>query len=155
VTGVRPPGATQSRAAPHREPAELVHHDRAAPASVGVLGHGRRDRVRRAVLALAVCWGAAVAAVFLPVLHFVLVPALLVAGPVVAYGRLRQRLTLLDVEGACPACGAAIREPLRTDAGAAIELRCGGCRRALVVRLPAHLRRSVVSDPAAGAPEAG
>jgi hypothetical protein len=133
----RAPGAAAAHLA--REAAELVHHDRAAPATVGVEGHGRRDRVRRALLALAACWGAAIGAVFLPVLHFVLVPALLLAGPVVAFARLRQKLTLLDVDGACPACGFPVHEPLRADAGARIEIRCEGCRRALALRLPAHL----------------
>jgi hypothetical protein len=123
-----------------REPAEIVHHDRAAPATVGVVGHGRRDRVRRAILALAACWGAAIAAVFLPVLHFVLVPSLLVAGPIVAYSRLRQRLTVVDVQGTCPACGADVREPLARGTTNPIEFRCDACRRALNVRLPEHLR---------------
>lgn len=121
------------------EPAELVHHDRSAGATVRVRGHGRRDRARRALVALAGCWGAAIAAVFLPVLHFVLVPALLVAGPLAAWSQLRERLTILDVEGPCPACGAAIREAVGSDARTPIALRCGGCRRALSVRLPRHL----------------
>ena len=121
------------------EAAELVHHDRAAAATVRVRGHDRRDRVRRALLGLGACWGAAVLAVFLPLLHFVLVPALVVAGPLVALSQLRQHVTIVDVEGPCPACGAAIREKLDRDARAPIELRCEQCRRALTLRLPARL----------------
>lgn len=121
------------------EPAELVHHDQAAPATVHVLGHDRRDRARRAVLGLASCWGSAILAVFLPVLHFILVPSLIVAGPLVAISQLRQHVTILDVEGPCPACGATIREKLMSDARMPMELRCDSCRRALKVRLPQRL----------------
>ncbi len=118
---------------------ELVHHDQVSPATVRVLGHGRRDRARRALLALAGCWGAAIGAVFLPLLHFILVPALVLAGPLMAWSRMRQRLTILDVEGSCPACGVPLREPLGGDVDSRLELRCEACRRALTVRLSAEL----------------
>lgn len=121
------------------EAAELVHHDRTAAATVRVRGHDRRDRMRRAALGLGACWGAAILAVFLPVLHFILVPALIVAGPLVLLSQLRQHVTIVDVEGPCPACGAAIREKLNRDARLPIELRCEQCRRALQVRLPERL----------------
>ena len=91
------------------------------------------------MLGFAACWGAAILAVFLPVLHFVLVPSLVVAGPLVALSQLRQHVTILDVEGPCPACGAAIQEKLNSDARLPIQLRCEQCRRALEVRLPARL----------------
>lgn len=121
------------------ETAELVHHDQVAAATVRVLGHTRRDRMRRAALGIGACWGAAILAVFLPVLHFILVPALVVAGPLVFLSQLRQHATILDVEGPCPACGAPIEEKLGRDAQLPIQLRCEQCRRALEVRLPARL----------------
>ena len=124
------------------EPAELVQHDQAAPATVRVQGHDRRDRVRRALFGFAACWGAAILAVFLPLLHFILVPSLLVAGPLVALSQLKQRVTILDVDGPCPACGAPIREKLNSDARMPMNLRCESCRRALTVRLPARLVES-------------
>ena len=121
------------------EAAELVYHDKSSAASVSVKGHGKRDRVRRAVAAWAGCWGAAIAAVFLPVLHFVLVPLLILAGPIMALSQLGQRITVVEVEGPCPACGARVHETPRRDARTPIDLRCAGCRRALTVRLPSHL----------------
>ncbi len=124
------------------EPAELVQHDRVSKATVRVLGHDRHDRARRALVGLASCWGAAIGAVFLPVLHFVLVPSLVVAGPIVAWSQLRQHLTVLDIEGPCPACAAPIREPLMSDTQTPITIRCESCRRALSVRLPPHLLES-------------
>ena len=61
-------------------------------------------RLRRGALALAVCWGAAAVAVFLPILHLVLVPTLVSGGIVaaIALGRQAQRVT--DVRGTCPRC---------------------------------------------------
>jgi hypothetical protein len=61
-------------------------------------------RLRRGVMGLAACWGGAAVAVFLPILHFVLVPGLLGAGiaAAIVLGRQAQRVT--DVRGTCPRC---------------------------------------------------
>src|SRR5689334_8218551 len=121
------------------ESAELVHNDRAAPAKVHVLGHDRADRARRAVLGLGACWGAAILAIFIPLLHFILVPSLIVAGPLVALSQLKQRVTILDIDGPCPCCGGPIHEKIDGDSRMRMELRCDSCRRALSVRLPQRL----------------
>jgi hypothetical protein len=122
-----------------RIPAEFVYHDRSGPAVASVRQHGRPDRIRRAALAWAGCWGAAIVAVFLPVLHFVLVPALLVGGPLYAMVMMRERVTVLGAEGDCPACGAAQHPLLKAGASDRMEFRCEGCRRALLLKLPAEL----------------
>jgi hypothetical protein len=74
-----------------------------ATATLVPLGPGRR--LARALAALAACWAAAVVAVFIPVAHFLLVPALAIAGPVWACFRLRERQRLVRVRGTCPRCG--------------------------------------------------
>jgi hypothetical protein len=122
-----------------RVAAEFVYHDRAGPATVRVQQHGRPDRLRRAMRAWAGCWGAAVVAVFLPVLHFVLVPALLVGGPLYAMVMMRERVTVLGADGDCPACGAAQHPRLKAGASERMEFRCESCRRALALRLPPEL----------------
>ena len=122
-----------------RVPAEFVYHDRVGPATVNVKQHGKPDRMRRAAKAWAGCWGAAIAAVFLPVLHFILVPALLVGGPLYAMVMLREKVTVLGADGNCPACGAAQHPRLKTGASASMGFRCESCRRALELRLPAEL----------------
>jgi hypothetical protein len=76
---------------------------RAVEVVVVNLGVGRR--AARAVGVLAACWALAFVAVFLPILHFVLVPAFLVAGPVLAVWRLREGRRLAGIRGACPRCG--------------------------------------------------
>jgi len=122
--------------------AEFVYHDKSAPASARVVEHAGRDRAMRAARAWAGCWGAAIAAVFLPVLHFVLVPALLLSGPLAAMARWREKVTVLGAEGACPACGARQSPKLKAAAGEAMGFRCEACRRALVLKLPARLLAS-------------
>jgi len=118
-----PTGAPTGRAVR----ATFTFHDRSSEATARVLAHAKRDRVRRALLGLAACWGAAVAAVFLPVLHFVLVPTLLIAGPLLAFARLGERRTVTGITGPCPACGEPIS--LRPGGSAAAVVRCDHCRR--------------------------
>ncbi|HEY8370607.1 MAG TPA: hypothetical protein VIM86_14970 [Thermodesulfobacteriota bacterium] len=77
----------------------------AAPARAAVALNPPGLRARRALAALGACWGLAVAAVFIPVAHFVLVPALLVAGPVLAIRRLGEHRSLVRLEGRCARCG--------------------------------------------------
>lgn len=92
------------------------------------------QRMQRALKALGLCWAAAVAAVFLPVLHFVLVPALLLAGPVAALVRHRERRSVLGYAGTCPACGAALEERRALPSHDEVALRCDACGRGLVLR---------------------
>lgn len=73
--------------------------------TVTVLQQSGQRRAGRALAALGMFWGLAVVAVFLPVVHFVLVPSLLAAGVIVAALRLREHRRVLGVEGACPRCG--------------------------------------------------
>lgn len=109
------------------------------PAWLEVRVRDAGQRTRRALRTLLVSWGLAVVAVFLPVLHFVLVPALVLGGPLLAFQQLRERVTLFGVSGACPACGETLRQPLSVRAQPRIEFRCDGCRRAIGVIVPGHL----------------
>ena len=70
-------------------------------------------------------------AVFLPVLHFVLVPLLLLGGPVLAFHKLHEAMTLLAASGACPACAAPQAQLLDSAARERLVLRCEACGRAL------------------------
>jgi hypothetical protein len=62
---------------------------------------------RRVLAGLGMFWGLALASVFIPVAHFILVPAFLVAGLLVALRRAREDRRLILLRGACPRCGAA------------------------------------------------
>ncbi len=50
----------------------------------------------------------AVASVFVPILHFILVPAFLIAAVVVGVKAYTQKADLQNISGNCPNCGAAL-----------------------------------------------
>jgi len=64
-----------------------------------------RERKIRAFKNLFGLWGLCLIALFIPVAHFILVPALFLAAPLAAIIALRQRSRLLGGYTACPACG--------------------------------------------------
>lgn len=115
----------------------LTYPDR-TPSAARVTAQHRdaKARASRAVLTWAVGWALAVAAVFLPVLHFVLVPLLLVGSPMLAWQRLHEPATLVAAEGSCPACGDRRTFPLGGAWRARTSLRCDACGRALSLVLP-------------------
>lgn len=62
------------------------------------------QRAGRSAARLGLCWGAALLAIFIPLLHFILVPALLLAGPVAAYFGARPTVVLTSPQLTCPKC---------------------------------------------------
>jgi len=62
------------------------------------------SRLGRAAAGLAACWSLALVAVFLPILHLVLVPTLVVGGIVAAITLGRQARRVTDLRGPCPRC---------------------------------------------------
>src|SRR5215475_5533429 len=78
------------------------------PAVAVVRHRSLASRLGRAGLGLAIAWLLAFPAIFLPVLHFVLVPGFVIGGIALAVVRLREDRTLARVEGTCPRCGAAL-----------------------------------------------
>jgi hypothetical protein len=76
---------------------------RTATATVIVQSPGRR--LARTLAGLGSCWAVALATLFIPVAHFILVPTFLSAGIVVAMIRAREDRRLLKVVGVCPRCG--------------------------------------------------
>lgn len=54
---------------------------------------------------LGICWGIGLFCVIIPIVHFFAVPALLIAGPFVAFWIFDQENRILDGVIACPKCG--------------------------------------------------
>jgi hypothetical protein len=63
------------------------------------------QRVAQALKASGVFWAVAAGCVFLPGLHFVLVPTFLLIGAVTGFKHLRDQEIVSRVHGACPRCG--------------------------------------------------
>ncbi len=101
-------------------------------AAVAVEELNASDRMRRSIKCLGMCWGGAIVAVFLPILHFILVPLLLIAGPCWAYYVYQQEQRLAGGQGTCPDCNAS----LKIERGAAkwpLDEICTACRTMLRV----------------------
>ncbi|MBI5451628.1 MAG: hypothetical protein HY940_09765 [Gammaproteobacteria bacterium] len=98
-----------------------------------------RERLQRAVRMLGICWGLALAAVFVPIVHFILVPGFLVAGVVMAIRRYRQPTEPNGLHGQCPGCQRAV--VLRLEAGETLPQwkYCPECNAGLQL-LPARIQ---------------
>jgi hypothetical protein len=85
------------------------------------------ERARRAVFALAICW--VLAGIFLPVppIHWVLVPTLLLAGPILAGFRMTEKTRLEGIKGSCPRCKVDRSFPLSTRYSAKGSFACDQC----------------------------
>jgi len=72
---------------------------------VTVVQPSPRQRLARAFKAGGIFWAVAAGCVFLPGLHFVLVPGFLVVGVVAGFKHLRDEEIVSSVRGPCPRCG--------------------------------------------------
>ncbi len=104
------------------------------------------ERLVRAGKVLALCWGLAVAAVFIPIVHFVLVPLFLIAGPVMAYQKYRVTILALRADGCCPECQQQVSIAL--DSGDRIPKRtyCPACNKPLQLVYDATLDLAVKGE---------
>ena len=75
--------------------------------------HEQKVRSIKSLLGL---WGIGAICILIPVAHFILVPAFLVGGVVVASRRWKTAEEGLDAEGVCPACSNNIQIPLEKNA---------------------------------------
>ena len=65
----------------------------------------RGERFQRGLKGLGAAWLAAVLAIFIPGLHFILVPSLLLVGPIVFFLKKRTASLVMGGSGICPECG--------------------------------------------------
>lgn len=100
-----------------------------------VVERSMAERAWRAAALWAALWGAMAVCIFIPLLHFVLVPTLLVLGPVLGLRRLGEAVTLVSVRGPCPRCLAprSYQVSVRFRDGRAIH--CDGCGNGMILRL--------------------
>lgn len=124
------------------QPVVLITGDRRVPGEVRVERWDKPARLLRAAKRLAVLWGLAVVSVLIPIAHFVLVPGLLIAGPIAAYLRFRQESGVLGGEGSCPFCGKTMTIDDHPDEWPFFET-CEACHD------PARIEKPEVAAPAA------
>lgn len=62
----------------------------------------KADRTKRAITIWVLCWLGAVVSIPIILIHYILIPAFLIAGPVMARSRLKQASEMEKVDGHCP-----------------------------------------------------
>jgi len=105
------------------------------PVGVTVTRQSPGHRLGRALKGAAVFWAVAAGCVFLPGLHFVLVPAFLVIGIVVGLRNLRDVEIVSRVHGACPRCGLEQDFAAGTRLAPTWTLDCPACHNNLTLTL--------------------
>ena len=96
----------------------------------------RAARMRRALAALGKWWAVALGCVFIPVAHFLLVPAFLAVGVWQFFQRLGTAELAADARGVCPDCGAEQALDLAARWRAPQPVTCRQCHRGLVLASP-------------------
>ncbi|MDH5544273.1 MAG: hypothetical protein OEZ43_01705 [Gammaproteobacteria bacterium] len=91
------------------------------------------DRTKRAVLSLLACWLIAGVTLFIPIAHFFLVPAFLIAGPVLFFLRIKQDDAKEKAEGTCPNCDQAITVALENTDKLPKRTYCPSCDKAIEI----------------------
>jgi hypothetical protein len=72
--------------------------------SLTVVSYDKKERLARAIKFGGLTWLAAIGFIFIPVLHFVLVPTGIVLGPIVFWRFLNQQDVIINGAGTCPKC---------------------------------------------------
>jgi len=62
----------------------------------------KADRTSRAIKIWIICWVLAILSIPIILAHYILIPAFLIAGPVMARSRLKQATEMEKVDGHCP-----------------------------------------------------
>ena len=83
--------------------------------SVKTTHYETSDRLTRAVVRLTGFWAAAAVSAFIPLAHFVLVPAFLIVGIMMAVGAYRTDRALNNAMGVCPACQEEVEIKMEAD----------------------------------------
>ncbi len=76
------------------------------PGEIRIQNWSQHERTMRALKFGGACWAASLVSILIPLLHFVLVPGLLLAGPILAFIIVGQENVVLGGEGTCPKCQA-------------------------------------------------
>lgn len=109
----------------------------AGPAHAEVRRLGGGERIRRAAVSPAVGLAVAVLVLPIPIVHFMVPPAAIVAGFVIGVRRGLARELFLTARGTCPRCD---REQSLGLTGSAFqlprEIKCGGCGHLLTLEEP-------------------
>lgn len=78
--------------------------DKSTSAEAQVREYTPKERSTRALKVLGGFWAGSLASIPVPVLHFVLLPGLFIAGPFMAWSQYKKEIKIESVAGTCPEC---------------------------------------------------
>ncbi|MBC7386960.1 MAG: hypothetical protein H7301_12475 [Cryobacterium sp.] len=107
--------------------------------SVKIITWSKKERTRRALKMLGACWAVGLFCVILPVIHFVLVPGLFIAGIVFFSNLISQETLVLGGKGECPECHQSFAISRGKDRFPMAEV-CESCRANLSIDKPESVR---------------
>lgn len=94
----------------------------------------KNERLKRAFIAMLLCWLAGAVAVFIPILHFFLVPLLLIIGPILFYFKSKQQDAKEKVDGVCPSTQQVITLNLEANTKMPLWTYCPNCKKSLQIK---------------------
>jgi hypothetical protein len=112
----------------------LQVNDQRAQGSVDIQEFSEKMRFKRGMLALALGLTLTAASVFIPVLHFFLVPLGLIITASISISRFKTAALIISGEGSCPICNARFRIMKRKSAFPFSDI-CEGCSRSVVIEI--------------------
>lgn len=109
----------------------------ASEATAVVVDRDGLTRVRRALAVMGLCCALAFLGVFVPLMHFVLPFVIVMTGVFFGVGRLRERVSLVELRCACPRCKEdkvlAVSGPFKDQR----SLRCDQCAEKMTLSVTA------------------
>lgn len=115
----------------------IVGSDRKEPAQVFVKSWSKGEIAKRAFKAWGFWWLLAAVSIFIPLLHFVLVPLFLLIGLVAPLLVSVQKTVVLGGQGTCPFCSETF-EIIKCSDRWPLHDVCGACRRHVTIEKCAH-----------------
>jgi hypothetical protein len=106
--------------------------EKSAPGTVRLKIWTSKERTARSFKFWGMCWVIAICCVPLPIIHFTVLPLLLIAGPIGAWLISTQGQQILGGEGVCPDCGQFLPIAPGVDSWPLKDL-CTRCQRALTI----------------------
>lgn len=100
-------------------------------ATIRIRSFDRSARLKRAAIGLATWWAVALACVFIPVAHFLLVPGFLIFGLFTFVQRVKATAIVVAAHGTCPDCGAEQDLEMLGPWREGQDLSCRHCHRSL------------------------
>ena len=111
-------------------------------ARIELLELSRADRLKRAAITFGLGVALALIAIPIPLVHFVLVPAALLLGGILALVRIRQQQIFRAAQGVCPFCGTQQSFSVMGKFKLPKRLDCGTCQRQLMLEPTSEPPRS-------------